>query len=126
VATLRSATPTLARVTTLDRLIIKMQKEIKMEKTETIKVRMTITEKERLFKLAANENETVSELVRRQLLQPIVTDSQREELNAFKERTQQIARIGNNLNQISRKIHEGKQISESFLIEIAEALRGLQ
>ncbi len=97
-----------------------------MEKTETIKVRMTITEKERLFKLASNKNETVSELVRRQLLQPIVTDSQREELNAFKERTQQIARIGNNLNQISRQIYKGKQISESCLIEIAEALRGLQ
>ncbi len=97
-----------------------------MDKTETLKIRITNDEKERLFKLALDTSETVSELVRRQLLQPIVTDSQREELNAFKERTQQIARIGNNLNQISRKIHEGKQISESFLIEIAEALRGLQ
>lgn len=97
-----------------------------MEKTETLKIRMSIDEKERLFTLASDNNETVSGLVRRQLLQPIVTDSEREELEAFKERTKQIAKIGNNLNQISRNIHEGKLISESSLIEIAEALRGLQ
>jgi hypothetical protein len=103
-----------------------VNKGANMEKTETIKIRLTSNEKKRLFAIAKDSNESVSELVRRQMLQPIVTDSEREELDAFKARTRVISSIGNLLNQLTKASNQGKVVSESRLIEIANALRELQ
>jgi len=97
-----------------------------MEKTETIKVRLSSNEKRRLFAIAKESNASVSELIRRQMLQPIVTDSEREELDAFKARTRSIASIGNLLNQLAKAANQGKVVSEGRLIEIANALKELQ
>lgn len=96
-----------------------------MNKVEIIKVRVSDSEKVRISLLASSLNISVSELVRRQLLNEPVTDSKKEELKAFNERTKQISKIGNNLNQISKKINGGGAPDHEAILMIAAALREL-
>lgn len=97
-----------------------------MEKTEIIKIRLTAEEKSEMVRRAETEGLTLSGLVRRQVMAEPITDAHAADLEAYRERSKQIAKVGNNLNQVARAINSGCSPSSEALRDIAQALRELQ
>ncbi len=94
-------------------------------RTKFISVRVTPEEKERIVQLAEDDGMSVGDFLRVRLNTPKVRKTRAE-----REKILQIARIGNNLNQIARWANTYKHRCDAMqinlqLIEIGEQLKCL-
>lgn len=95
-----------------------------MSRTHMIKIRVTLAEKQRMEAKARASGLSLSDLVRRHLRECRLRQTPEE-----KERVRQLARVGNNLNQLARWVNAHKGHVESvdvllYLEQLWEACRG--
>jgi len=95
-----------------------------MTKTVSLSFRFTPAEKDALFKLAEQRGITASEVVRRLVREtvfhgPTFFDDQISE--AFKLRLE-VARVGQNLNQVAKQIHSGQCETDPIKYEMIKSL----
>lgn len=98
-------------------------------RTSELRVRTTREERDRWHALAAAAGLTLSELVRRSLDRVRTWTAGRADLE--RERNIQLARIGNNVNQLARWAHTHKGAADTVLIvarlsKVAEQLRAIR
>jgi hypothetical protein len=102
-----------------------------MARSAVVPVRLTPEERELLHKKASDHRISLSEFIRRMALSRRLPPKPAPEVN--KSTYQELARIGNNLNQLLRALHEGRipfidTASLTELVELRHALKliGLQ
>jgi len=98
------------------------------KKTVVVKVRTTRDERENWKSRAHQAGVPLSDLIRKAIGR--VRTWTLEDKTAHRERTRELARIGNNLNQIARWCNQYKSNAESIpvvtaLVEIEQALKDL-
>lgn len=88
-----------------------------MRRTHTIKIRVTLTEKHRMEAKASASGVSLSDLVRRHLQECRLRQTPEE-----KERVRQLARVGNNINQLARwaNAYKGRAESVDVLLHLEQ------
>lgn len=95
-----------------------------MTKTVSLSFRFTPAEKAALFKLAEQRGITASEVVRRLVRETVFhgpTFFEDEIKEAFKLRLE-VARVGQNLNQVAKRIHSGQCETDPIKYEMIKSL----
>jgi hypothetical protein len=97
-----------------------------MARSAVIPVRLTPEERELLHKKASDHRISLSEFIRRMALSRRLPPKPAPEVN--QNTYQELARIGNNLNQFLRALHEGKIpfVNPASLPELVELRRTLK
>ena len=100
----------------------------KVERNKSISIRLTLEEKLDWELKAHATGLSISQLAREAIAKVKITRLQ--DRNLQKERTRQIAKIGNNLNQIARWVNRYKTTADTvevvtYLIAIEQALAAL-
>jgi len=97
-----------------------------MARSAVVPVRLTLEERELLHKKASDHRISLSEFIRRMALSRRLPPKPAPEVN--KSTYQELARIGNNLNQLLRALHEGRIpfIDTASLTELVELRRTLK
>lgn len=94
-----------------------MNRDESTKRTAWLSVRVTSAEKELLTELASAEGMSMGDYLRHQLKQPRVRKTKSE-----RQKILQLARIGNNLNQIARwaNIYKGRAEAMQLLLQLAQ------
>ena len=103
------------------------KKDESLAKTKDVHLRMSETEYEILFERATASNMTISEYMRKQIMEgqvntkfEIVAD-----VKEIKKLIGELGKIGSNLNQIARYFNQGGIISSEMRTEIKKSLRDI-
>ena len=111
VATLRVFHPGAGEGTSPPSIPLKNQKEKVMKRDRIIRFRVSPEEKAAIVEKASVQSQTLTDFLRQRALNYRLRTSQDE-----KERVRQLARIGNNLNQIARWANTYKDRAEALAI----------
>ena len=89
-----------------------------MVRSAVVPIRFSVEERKALFERAKNFGVSLSEFVRRSALGRRMPPAPPPQIN--REIYDQLCRIGNNLNQVARKIHEGASIDLELVTTLSE------
>jgi len=98
-------------------------------KNKQVKATFTPTDHNKLLQLAISENKTIAELIRSRFDAEIKSPPRPRQITIYKQTDPQllyeIRKIGNNLNQIARKLNQGQLLEKRILIKIYERVSQL-
>lgn len=94
-----------------------------MARSAVVPVRLSPEERQALFEKAKSVGVSLSEFVRRSALGRRMPPAPPPKINL--DLYQQLSRIGNNLNQVARKIHEGTVLVDLELVSTITELKGV-
>jgi hypothetical protein len=94
------------------------------KKYKQVKVNFTYHDHTKISQLAISENKTIAELIRSQFHMEIQSAPMPKQIAIYKQADPQllyeIRKIGVNINQAVKKLHQGKMLEKRILIKIYE------
>lgn len=100
-----------------------------MSKYKQVKVNFTTDDHRKISQLAVYENKTIAELIRSRFFAEIENAPIPRQIAIYKQADPQLLyslhKIGTNINQIARKVHQGQMLEKRILIKIYEEISKL-
>ena len=100
-----------------------------MSKYKQVKVNFTIDDHRKISNLAIRENKTIAQLIRSRFASEIKNAPIPRQIAIYKQADPQLLyslnKIGTNINQIARKLHQGQLLEKRILIKIYEEVSKL-
>jgi len=100
-----------------------------MSKYKQVKVNFTLDDHNKISNLAISENKTIAQLIRSHFSSEIENAPLPKQIVAYKQTDPKllyaINRVGNNINQAVKKLHQGQLLERRILIKIYEEVSKL-
>ena len=94
-----------------------------------IKVNFSVEDHSKISQIAISENKTIAELIRSRFHVEIQSAPMPKQVAIYKQADPQLLyslnKIGTNINQIARKLHQGQLLEKRILIKIYEEISKL-
>jgi len=95
-----------------------------MSKYKQIKVNFSVEDHSKISQIAVSENKTIAELIRSRFSSEIENAPLPKQIVTYKQTDPkllyEIKKIGNNINQAIKKLHQGQILEKRILIKIYE------
>lgn len=100
-----------------------------MSKYKQVKVNFTIDDHIKISNLAIRENKTIAQLIRSRFASEIENAPTPKQITIYKQvdpkLLYEIRKIGNNINQIARRLNQGQVLEKRVLLKIYESVSQL-